>query len=72
MRCTCGAKKDDGRAMIECEECKVWQHTKCVLGKAASRKSLPATFVCNDCQQKTVEQEAAAAAKVPRHPICGS
>lgn len=62
VNCKCGAQKDDGRPMIECEECKVWQHTKCVLGKA-SKKKPPACFVCNDCQQKTMEM-AAAAAKV--------
>ena len=60
VKCVCGVKKDDGRPMIECEDCKAWQHTKCVLGKAASKKSLPNTFVCRDCWQKSVEQRAAA------------
>ena len=59
VSCKCGAQKDDGRPMIECEDCKVWQHTKCVLGKASRKKSL-VYFVCNDCQQKTVETAAAA------------
>ena len=72
VRCVCGVRKDDGRPMIECEECKVWQHTKCILGKAAAKKSLPDTFMCKDCQHKTVEQRAAAA-KVPNPPhLCSS
>ena len=29
----CGAQKD-GRPMIECEDCRVWQHTTCLIGKA--------------------------------------
>ena len=27
VSCVCGAKKDDGGSMIECEECKVWPCT---------------------------------------------
>lgn len=30
VRCICSAITDDGFEMIECEGCKVWQHTECV------------------------------------------
>ncbi len=58
VKCMCGAQKDDGRPMIECEECKVWQHTKCLFGKA-SKRVLPAHFICADCREKTVDKDAA-------------
>lgn len=59
VSCTCGAKKDDGRPMIECEDCKVWQHTRCLLGKGFTKAKLPQHFVCGDCRRKTVEKLAA-------------
>ena len=65
VKCVCGAKKNDGRPMIECEECKVWQHTKCIFGKA-SKGVLPTYFVCADCRQKTVEKDTACKVRILR------
>ena len=28
--CPCGTKEDDGERMIACDNCEVWQHTRCV------------------------------------------
>lgn len=30
VACRCGVSHDDGAAMVQCEECKTWQHCDCV------------------------------------------
>lgn len=30
VRCICGVTEDDGKNMISCDECSVWQHTECM------------------------------------------
>ncbi|WCJ29027.1 PHD finger protein At1g33420 [Euphorbia peplus] len=45
--CTCGAKDDDGEQMLACDNCGVWQHTRCAgLGNS---DSIPSVFVCSSC-----------------------
>lgn len=63
--CVCGAhgdNYDDGREMVICDDCHVWQHTDCVKQEAkAAGKPIKdwENFVCPRCQQKskTVKDE---------------
>ncbi|CAI5523493.1 unnamed protein product [Closterium sp. Naga37s-1] len=48
VRCVCGARDDDGERMIACDECGVWQHTRCAgIGDAAPA---PMSFLCLGCR----------------------
>ncbi|CAI5465363.1 unnamed protein product [Closterium sp. Yama58-4] len=48
VRCVCGALDDDGERMIACDECGVWQHTRCTgIGDAAPA---PMSFLCLACR----------------------
>ena len=56
--CICGAhgdNYDDGREMVNCDNCNVWQHTDCVKQEAkAAGKPIKDwdNFVCPRCQRK--------------------
>ena len=54
VRCTCGATEDDGQDMVECGACKIWQHTRCVLGPRA-KLAKDAAFLCTWCQEKDAD-----------------
>ncbi|XP_022918651.1 myb-like protein X isoform X2 [Onthophagus taurus] len=43
-RCICGFIHDDGY-MIECDQCKVWQHVRCVV----KTKKVPDDYLCEVC-----------------------
>lgn len=43
-RCICGFIHDDGY-MIECDQCKVWQHVRCVV----RNKKVPDDYLCEEC-----------------------
>lgn len=45
--CICGVTFDDGEEMVDCDECGVWVHTRCV-GYVKSEKS----FACDKCRSK--------------------
>ncbi|KAL1924405.1 uncharacterized protein VTP21DRAFT_7440 [Calcarisporiella thermophila] len=46
-RCVCGEAHHDG-IMIQCEECKVWQHCICV--GIVSEKGIPDLYYCEVCK----------------------
>lgn len=56
--CTpCGANKDNydeetdqGGTMIECDECKTWQHAKCM--GYMTKKAIPKDYKCNLCEPR--------------------
>ena len=62
VRCTpCGANKDnydeetdEGGTMIECENCRTWQHAKC-MGFRTS-KGIPEHYKCNECSRREEEK----------------
>ncbi|XP_044755691.1 uncharacterized protein LOC123314454 isoform X2 [Coccinella septempunctata] len=43
-RCICGFLHDDGY-MVECDQCKVWQHVQCVV----KNKQVPDEYLCEKC-----------------------
>lgn len=43
-RCICGFIHDDGY-MVECDQCKVWQHVQCVV----KNKQVPDEYLCEKC-----------------------
>lgn len=38
--------EEDTREMIQCDQCKIWQHSECML---SNPKKLPKTYLCNLC-----------------------
>ncbi|CAH2350260.1 transcription factor Bye1p [[Candida] railenensis] len=71
--CTpCGANKDNydeetdqGGTMIECDECKTWQHAKCM--GYMTKKAIPKDYKCNLCEPRDLPQvpESKVVEKVP-------
>ena len=55
VACVCGATTDDGERMLECEQCKVWQHVACVDAAAAAAK----VFLCTTCASAGAPADAA-------------
>lgn len=45
IRCVCEYDEDDGFT-IQCEQCLVWQHAKCV---GISKNSVPEQYFCEEC-----------------------
>ncbi|KAJ8555939.1 hypothetical protein K7X08_013435 [Anisodus acutangulus] len=45
--CVCGVNFDDGEEMVNCDECGVWVHTRCV--RYVKTKKL---FACDKCKNK--------------------
>ena len=48
VKCSCGAKEDDGERMVNCDFCSIWQHTRCV--GIDDNKSMPPFFLCVECE----------------------
>ena len=48
VRCTCGATDDDHEEMIQCDRCKVWQHTACQL--AFVPETDDGEYFCDHCR----------------------
>lgn len=46
IRCVCDYDDDDGFT-IQCEQCLVWQHAKCV---GISKNSVPEQYFCEECK----------------------
>jgi len=53
IRCICGNSDDDGYT-VQCENCLVWQHVKCVIEKGMP---LPEIFYCEKCEPKQNDQK---------------
>lgn len=47
VRCECGAQDDDGERMMACDNCEVWQHTRC--SRIEDSQAVPPLFVCSSC-----------------------
>jgi hypothetical protein len=45
--CSCGTRDDDGEAMVACDSCGVWYHTRCV----KVPDDCP-SYVCTLCEKK--------------------
>jgi len=45
VRCLCGAVHDDGKEMIQCDECRCWSHVLCA-SDSPGKKSLLVRAVC--------------------------
>lgn len=56
IRCPCGSKKDlpqsdpRKRSWIECETCKVWQHSICVGLEEKEEPGMPKKYYCEECK----------------------
>ncbi|KAK0913448.1 hypothetical protein LTR02_002296 [Friedmanniomyces endolithicus] len=48
VRCVCGVVADDGADMVSCDECFVWQHTRC-MGEGVPGKVAEERYVCQVC-----------------------
>lgn len=48
VRCVCGTVVDDGVEMVFCEQCKVWQHVRCV-GEAMPEDAVKGRYLCHNC-----------------------
>ncbi|EJD38628.1 hypothetical protein AURDEDRAFT_116488, partial [Auricularia subglabra TFB-10046 SS5] len=58
VRCICSTSADDGQEMIECDGCKVWQHTDCVGARAGQL-----AWRCERCDPRPPAQLAAMVAQ---------
>jgi hypothetical protein len=50
IRCVCGAQDeedDDGRMMVQCEQCEAWQHNQCLL---IPNTRIPEHYYCELCK----------------------
>ncbi|KAL5332176.1 hypothetical protein BJX70DRAFT_404884 [Aspergillus crustosus] len=57
-----GENIDDGSHSVACENCNVWQHSKCLGIKQAEAEREDFHFVCRDCKRREEE------AKLPKLP----
>lgn len=48
VKCSCGAKDDDGERMLSCDSCHVWQHTRCA--GISDFDQVPKRYVCASCK----------------------
>ncbi|KAK1064527.1 hypothetical protein LTR74_008699 [Friedmanniomyces endolithicus] len=48
VRCVCGVVADDGADMVSCDECFVWQHTRC-MGEGVPKEVAEERYVCQAC-----------------------
>lgn len=51
IQCICGLFRDEG-VMIQCSECKIWQHTECTGADVEAEK-----YLCEKCQLRDVNYE---------------
>lgn len=51
IRCICGLYRDEG-VMIQCSECKIWQHTECTGADIEAEH-----YLCEQCQPRDVDYE---------------
>ncbi|QIW97714.1 hypothetical protein AMS68_003232 [Peltaster fructicola] len=51
VRCACGCTKDDKDPMIQCDTCRVWQHTECMVD--AVPKDTKEDYFCHQCDPWT-------------------
>ncbi|KAI8102805.1 hypothetical protein M9434_005598 [Picochlorum sp. BPE23] len=47
VNCPCGTRDDDGEAMVACDVCETWMHTRCVNVPEGTH-----TWSCDACQRK--------------------
>lgn len=47
VNCTCGTRDDDGEAMVACDSCETWVHTRC-----ADVPDGTSHWVCDNCQKR--------------------
>lgn len=47
VNCPCGTRDDDGEAMVACDVCETWMHTRCVNVPDGTH-----TWLCDACQRK--------------------
>jgi PHD-finger len=59
--CICGAygQIDDGTHSIACDECNIWQHSKCVGVSQAEADREDFHFICTTCQRRAKDKERA-------------
>lgn len=53
IRCICGLYRDEG-VMIQCSDCKIWQHTECTGADTEAEH-----YLCEKCQPRDVNYEIA-------------
>lgn len=51
IRCICGLYRDEG-VMIQCSDCKIWQHTECTGADIEAEQ-----YMCEKCKPRNVEYE---------------
>lgn len=51
IRCICGLFRDEG-LMIQCSECKIWQHTECTGADTEAEH-----YLCEKCESRNVDYE---------------
>jgi hypothetical protein len=58
--CICGAygQIDDGTHSISCENCNIWQHSKCVDVSKADAEREDFHFICTTCKRRAEEAKA--------------
>jgi hypothetical protein len=54
VACSCGTRDDDGEAMLSCDVCGVWWHTRCARAPTedGEESASIATWVCPSCAKK--------------------
>jgi hypothetical protein len=59
--CICGAygQIDDGTHSIACDQCNIWQHSKCVGVSQAEADREDFHFICNTCDRRAKDAERA-------------
>lgn len=47
VNCPCGTRDDDGEAMVSCDGCEIWMHTRCVNVPDDTHG-----WLCNSCEKR--------------------
>ncbi|VFQ59817.1 unnamed protein product [Cuscuta campestris] len=50
--CVCGVNFDDGEEMVDCDDCGVWVHTRCVRYVKSEK-----VFACDKCKNKNTKND---------------
>ncbi|GMT03991.1 hypothetical protein PENTCL1PPCAC_26165, partial [Pristionchus entomophagus] len=48
--CICGSTEEDGKSMVECDECKVWRHISCLYPVTKQLPNPHLDFFCHKCR----------------------